>query len=167
MLDVIKVARPVMFPILDMREHGQNSQDVQSTGLATTNLSPPQLPLPGTTRLGFQSASSLYINIRLKRTLKMAAVTDHHLKASPGIFQKAGESASFIRSKLPTELQSPRVAIVCGSGLGGIADTVNKDVKVEIDYLDIPNFPKTTGKLSLPLHTTISLHNIKSQPYSK
>lgn len=164
MLDVIKVARPVMFPILDMREHGQNSQDVQSTGLATTNLS---LPLPGTTRLDFQSASSLYIHIRLKSALKMAAVTDHHLKASPGIFQKAGESASFIRSKLPTELQSPRVAIVCGSGLGGIADTINKDVEVEIDYLDIPNFPKTTGKLSLPLHMAICLHNIKSRPHSK
>lgn len=76
----------------------------------------------------------------------MAAVTDPSPKPSSAIFTKATESASFIRSKLPSELQSPRVAIVCGSGLGGIAGTINPDVKVEINYVDIPNFPKTTGK---------------------
>lgn len=77
---------------------------------------------------------------------KMAAVTDHTPAPTAGIFQKATESASFVRSKLPSELQAPRVAIVCGSGLGGIASTINKGASVEIDYLDIPNFPKTTGE---------------------
>ena len=67
-------------------------------------------------------------------------------KVSSEAFQKASESASFIRSRLPTHLQNPRVAIVCGSGLGGIADTVAAKDKFEIDYLDIPNFPKTTGR---------------------
>lgn len=77
----------------------------------------------------------------------MAAVTEADLapQPPPGVFQKATDSAAFIRSKLPKELHTPRVAIVCGSGLGGIADTINKHVSVEINYSDIPNFPKTTG----------------------
>lgn len=81
----------------------------------------------------------------------MAAVTDHleNLKPSSESFKKASESASFIRSKLPSHLHHPRVAIVCGSGLGGIADTVTSDTKFEIDYHDIPNFPKTTGEFAL------------------
>lgn len=77
----------------------------------------------------------------------MAAVTDQTPVPPTGPFQKATESADFIHSALPESLQSPRVAIVCGSGLGGIASTVNKGSLVEIDYLDIPNFPKTTGEL--------------------
>ncbi|KAI5238267.1 purine nucleoside phosphorylase-like protein [Aureobasidium subglaciale] len=76
----------------------------------------------------------------------MAAVTDQssNYKPSTEAYQRAAGSADFIRSKLPSHLQKPRVAIVCGSGLGGIADTVTADTKFEIDYHDIPNFPKTT-----------------------
>lgn len=78
----------------------------------------------------------------------MAAVTDPTPASKPSseAFQRATGSADFIRSRLPTHLQNPRVAIVCGSGLGGIADTVTADTKLEIDYHDIPNFPKTTGE---------------------
>ena len=78
----------------------------------------------------------------------MAAVTDHlpDSKPSSEAFRKASGSADFIRSKLPSHLHNPRVAIVCGSGLGGIANTVTADTKLEIDYHDIPNFPKTTGE---------------------
>lgn len=67
-------------------------------------------------------------------------------KVSSEAFQRASESASFIRSQLPAHLHKPRVAIVCGSGLEGIAETVAAQDKFEIDYLNIPNFPKTTGK---------------------
>ncbi|KAI5235885.1 purine nucleoside phosphorylase-like protein [Aureobasidium subglaciale] len=76
----------------------------------------------------------------------MAAVTDRSSNSKPSseAYQRASGSADFIRSKLPSHLQKPRVAIVCGSGLGGIADTVTADTKLEIDYHDIPNFPKTT-----------------------
>lgn len=76
----------------------------------------------------------------------MAAVTDQVPEPLKGAFVRASESVSFIKSKLPPQLQNPRIAIVCGSGLGGIADTVSNQDKVEIDYLDIPNFPKTTGE---------------------
>ncbi|KAI8504677.1 hypothetical protein Bbelb_177950 [Branchiostoma belcheri] len=43
---------------------------------------------------------------------------------------------------LKTTNHRPKVAVICGSGLGGLADAVqNQDV---IDYNDIPNFPKST-----------------------
>ncbi|KAL1302478.1 hypothetical protein AAFC00_002869 [Neodothiora populina] len=78
----------------------------------------------------------------------MAAVTEQEQQSghNPGspVFKQATESAAFIRSKLPRVLHTPRVAIVCGSGLGGIASTINQDVSVEIAYSGIPNFPKTT-----------------------
>lgn len=38
----------------------------------------------------------------------------------------------------------PTVGIVCGSGLGGLAETI-KDPQV-FNYSDIPNFPRSTGK---------------------
>ena len=61
------------------------------------------------------------------------------------LYTIAKETASFIESKVSNAtLKHPRVAIVCGSGLGGIADTIEQDEKVEIPYSDIPNFPKTT-----------------------
>ena len=38
----------------------------------------------------------------------------------------------------------PTVGIVCGSGLGGLADML-KD-QVAFNYKDIPNFPQSTGE---------------------
>ena len=40
----------------------------------------------------------------------------------------------------------PEVGIVCGSGLGGLADDLDEDKeKKVIPYKDIPKFPETTG----------------------
>jgi purine-nucleoside phosphorylase len=39
----------------------------------------------------------------------------------------------------------PLVAIICGSGLGEIADLVEE--KIIIPYTEIPEFPRSTGKL--------------------
>lgn len=61
------------------------------------------------------------------------------------VFGLAKQTASFIQSKVSNpQLQRPRVAVVCGSGLGGIADTIENGERIEIPYSDIPNFPKTT-----------------------
>lgn len=61
------------------------------------------------------------------------------------IYGQAKETASFIRSKVSTpELRRPKVAIVCGSGLGGIADLIESGHRLEIPYSEIPNFPRTT-----------------------
>ncbi|MDE6696317.1 MAG: purine-nucleoside phosphorylase [Muribaculaceae bacterium] len=55
------------------------------------------------------------------------------------MLNKIKETADFIRSKVS---QLPEVAVILGSGLGNLAD--NMDVKAEIDYHDIPNFPVST-----------------------
>lgn len=66
--------------------------------------------------------------------------------AHPKTYERATETALYVRSMLPEALQKPRVAIVCGSGLGGLADTIENDPKVEIPYGQIPNFPQSTGE---------------------
>ncbi|KAL2007176.1 hypothetical protein VTN00DRAFT_8614 [Thermoascus crustaceus] len=64
----------------------------------------------------------------------------HH----PSPFEKAKEAVRFLRKDLPESLQSPRVAIVCGSGLGGLADTVHGTLRAEYEYSAIPHFPCPT-----------------------
>ncbi|KAF2474066.1 purine nucleoside phosphorylase-like protein [Lindgomyces ingoldianus] len=66
------------------------------------------------------------------------------ITTSPSTYQRATETASHIRSALPDVLQNPKVAIVCGSGLGGLAQTIDPTPKVELAYENIPNFPKST-----------------------
>ena len=40
----------------------------------------------------------------------------------------------------------PEVGIICGSGLGGLADDLDKDRVTDVfAYKDIPKFPMTTG----------------------
>lgn len=55
------------------------------------------------------------------------------------------ESASFLRDKVPENLRKPQVAIICGSGLGGLAGTVHNESKIELDYTSIPHFSPSTG----------------------
>lgn len=70
------------------------------------------------------------------------------VKAAPNAYVRATETAQYVRKQLPESLQFPKVAIVCGSGLGGLADTIEPEPKVELTYGDIPNFPKSTGESS-------------------
>lgn len=65
--------------------------------------------------------------------------------ATAGIFQRATDAANFLRKSLPDALQRPKVAITCGTGLGGLADTVEQEPRVVFDYGDIPGFPGVTG----------------------
>ncbi|PSN71193.1 inosine guanosine and [Corynespora cassiicola Philippines] len=64
--------------------------------------------------------------------------------AAPNAYARATETAKHVRSKLPEVLRAPKVAIVCGSGLGGLAETIEPEPKVELAYGDIPNFPRST-----------------------
>lgn len=59
-------------------------------------------------------------------------------------YENALTAADVIRSKLPLELQCPKVAIVCGSGLGGIVDELEPSPQVHLNYVDIPHFLKST-----------------------
>jgi len=57
----------------------------------------------------------------------------------PISFENISESANFI---LERTKHRPKIGIICGSGLGGLADLVqNADV---FEYQDIPNFPVST-----------------------
>ncbi|HEX6293317.1 MAG TPA: purine-nucleoside phosphorylase [Herpetosiphonaceae bacterium] len=55
------------------------------------------------------------------------------------LFDRITEATVFIRSR--TELQ-PDIALILGSGLGALADTI--DAAVTIAYEDIPHFPHST-----------------------
>lgn len=65
-------------------------------------------------------------------------------------FDQAREAASFLKERLPPTLQAPQVAIVCGSGLGGLADSIRDTTREEFDYSSIPHFPRLTGSLTMP-----------------
>lgn len=60
------------------------------------------------------------------------------------IFSLATKSANHIRAQLPEELKHPQVGIICGSGLGGLAATLNPSPQFELSYTQIPNFPHST-----------------------
>ena len=55
------------------------------------------------------------------------------------MYNKIEKATNYIRNHTP---RYPDIAIILGSGLGGLADLVEN--KVEIDYKDIPEFPRTT-----------------------
>lgn len=52
---------------------------------------------------------------------------------------KINESIAFLESKIHNK---PRIGIILGSGLGGLADLIEKSTSVQ--YEDIPNFPVST-----------------------
>lgn len=59
---------------------------------------------------------------------------------------QAQETVDFLKRGLAENLQTPKVAIICGSGLGGLAETVSRSNLVEYDYKSIPNFAQSTGE---------------------
>lgn len=65
--------------------------------------------------------------------------------ASSNTFELATETARDLQASLPLELRGPAIAIICGSGLGGLADAVDIAPRSAIYYKDIPHFPRSTG----------------------
>lgn len=60
-------------------------------------------------------------------------------------FARATEAISYLRGKgIPKDLSNPSLAVICGSGLGGLADAVQEGTKLEFDFDDIPYFPSST-----------------------
>ena len=55
------------------------------------------------------------------------------------MYERIEKAAQFIAKKAP---RLPDVAIILGSGLGGLASLAKE--KIEVDYKDIPEFPQTT-----------------------
>ncbi|KAG9286881.1 hypothetical protein G9A89_012431 [Geosiphon pyriformis] len=53
------------------------------------------------------------------------------------------DTIEYLRSRLPKWACEPKVAIICGSGLGGLVNTLDK-TRIEFDYSEIPNFINST-----------------------
>lgn len=71
--------------------------------------------------------------------------SDVHSEMSGNLYDRCIETVEFLRLKLPDKIAHPRVAIVCGSGLGGLAETINPAGETSSwDYKDVPNFPVST-----------------------
>ncbi|MCA9140687.1 MAG: purine-nucleoside phosphorylase [Planctomycetales bacterium] len=56
------------------------------------------------------------------------------------LYEKIEDATKVIQSAFP---ETPKVAIVLGTGLGGLVDQI--DVKISIDYGEIPHFPTSTA----------------------
>lgn len=57
------------------------------------------------------------------------------------LFERIQETASYIQSRIKGQ---PVAGIILGSGLGTLADMIEKEI--EIPYSEIPNFPESTVK---------------------
>lgn len=75
---------------------------------------------------------------------------------------QAQEAVQILRHSIPDTLKQLRVGIICGSGLGGLADAVS-DPRVEVPYSDIPFFPKSTG---IDLDRQVSLGYMADQQHA-
>lgn len=66
----------------------------------------------------------------------------------PALPETYGVALQTIADRVPKHLQSPKIGIVCGSGLSGLADHMRD--KVLIPYEDLAGFGKSTvvGHLS-------------------
>ncbi|KAK2739030.1 hypothetical protein FQN57_006712 [Myotisia sp. PD_48] len=62
----------------------------------------------------------------------------------PSVFEQANQTLQHLRTRLPETFQSPKIAIICGSGLGGLASTIDAETKCEFDYETIPGFPTSS-----------------------
>jgi purine-nucleoside phosphorylase len=67
---------------------------------------------------------------------------------SKTLHQRASATAEAIIGLLPAALREPKVAIVCGSGLGGLADTIHSEPQIQLPYADVPGFAVSTGTLT-------------------
>lgn len=59
--------------------------------------------------------------------------------------QQTAEALRYLQAKVPPKLHQPVIGIICGSGLGDLADAVLPEPRYEIPYTDIPHFPPSTG----------------------
>ena len=63
-------------------------------------------------------------------------------------YTTAKSALDYLLPQLPSSLKAPRVAVICGSGLGGLAGVLKQDgERAEFDYKDVPGFPVSMGKV--------------------
>jgi purine-nucleoside phosphorylase len=89
--------------------------------------------------------------------------SDAHSEMTSNLYDRCIETVEFLRLTLPERLATPRVAIVCGSGLGGLAESINSASDTESwDYKDVPNFPVSTvpGHAGRLIFSTMGEQNV-------
>lgn len=65
------------------------------------------------------------------------------------ISQNAEEALQFLKARLSPPLDRPAlVGIICGSGLGGLADCVRAQPRLDVAYEDIPHFARSKGMVA-------------------
>jgi hypothetical protein len=67
------------------------------------------------------------------------------------LYSAASRAATSLTSRLSDQLRNPTIAAICGSGLGGLADSLHAEPRLEVPYGDIPSFPKSTGTIRCSL----------------
>lgn len=55
-------------------------------------------------------------------------------------------ASNFLQEQVPEDFKNVRLGIICGSGLGGLVDTIEQSTKIEFQYSQIPGFVTSTGK---------------------
>lgn len=70
-------------------------------------------------------------------------------------------AAKYLKEQIPEHYHAVRLAVICGSGLGGLVNTIEQSTKIEFAYADIPGFVASTGKTTLgsrvrPLHSLLT-----------
>ena len=61
------------------------------------------------------------------------------------VYERALEAAGSIQKRLIAPIQKPAIGVICGSGLGGLAEVLSAESRSEVHYADIPHFPQSTG----------------------
>src|ERR1043166_5408631 len=61
----------------------------------------------------------------------------HEDVAMPELYDQVQEARAFIQSRWSTK---PRTGIILGTGLGGLVEDIQADVK--LSYSDVPHFPR-------------------------
>ncbi len=69
--------------------------------------------------------------------------------SNPSIYEQAQEAANFLRSRIAAPLIQARIGIICGSGLGGLVESLHATSRQTVDYGEIPYFPRAKGMLSI------------------
>ncbi|MCJ1468636.1 hypothetical protein MMC07_007265 [Pseudocyphellaria aurata] len=59
------------------------------------------------------------------------------------VSQHCEEALHYLNQRIPSELDQPAVGVICGSGLGGLANSVLPQPRLEVPYMDIPHFPQS------------------------
>ncbi len=65
---------------------------------------------------------------------------------SPDVHEEAVEASSYLQNALPhPDIKNPSIAVICGSGLGGLVDTIQDGPRFEASNDSIPHFSTPTG----------------------